>query len=239
MRFCEPLGLVGIAAFVEGAAVRGERIVVSSPDNLNVANFLGRMRLGNVLASLGAEHDLPIVREHDVEHALFEVSSFVGARGAAALAGVVFGALEASDAEAASALYDGLCEAGQNVAHHSGRRQGYLAAASTHGGRRLYFAVSDSGRGMLRTLARRGATDDASALRLALQKGTSGTRDPGRGVGLPDILDRVTELGGELHVLSGTASVTARGKARWYGRAERPFAGTVLQGHLRRSDGRS
>lgn len=235
MRFCEPLGLVGIAAFVEQAARAGERVVVQEPLDDNVGNFLSRMRLGNVLAGLGAEQGLPLVREHVVENALFEVNTFAGARGAAALATLVYDTIEPSDPDGALVLYDGLCEAGQNVAHHSGRRLGFLAAASTHGGRRLYFAVSDSGKGMLSTLRGRGARSDAEALKLALQKGTSGTSDRGRGVGLPDILDRVTELGGDLHVLSGRASVTARGPRRWYGSADHGFEGTVLQGWVQRT----
>lgn len=237
LRFTEPLGLVGIAAFVDNATRSGQRVIVESPSDPNVARYLSRMRLGNLLAGLGAEHDLPLVTEHAVENALFEINSFVGARGAAALAALVHQTIERSDPEAAAVLFDGLCEAGQNVAHHSGRPNGYLAAASTHGGRRLYFAVSDSGRGMLRTLARRGAKTDTEALRLALQKGTTGTPDPGRGVGLAEILDRVTELGGALHVLSGQASVTARGKSRWYGSSDRPFTGTLLQGWVQRDAG--
>lgn len=229
MRFCEPLGLVALAAFAEGALLAGERVVVRGPTEPSIARYLSRMRLGAVLAGLGVEHDLPVVDEHDTGERLFELATFDGARGAGALAELVHRAVEADDLEAAGALYDGVCEAGQNVAHHSGRARGFLAAQRTHQGSRLLFAVADSGRGMLATLRGRGATSDADALKLALTPGLSGTPDQSRGVGLAEVLARVTSL----HLLSGTASVTAAGRRRWYSTAERPFPGTVVQGEVR------
>lgn len=60
MTFCEPIGLVGIAAFAERALRDDDRVVVTIPDDPNVANYLSRMRLGAVLAALGAEHALPV-----------------------------------------------------------------------------------------------------------------------------------------------------------------------------------
>jgi hypothetical protein len=230
MRFCEPLGLVAVAAFAERAISEGNRVVVVSPDDVHVSNYLSRMRLGTVLAALGVEHDLPIVREHDAGLALFELTSFDGARGAGALAAIVHQAVEVYDPDAANVLYDGLCEAGQNVPHHSGRKRGFLAAQRTNEGSRLLFAVSDSGRGMLSTLRTRGAVTDADAVRLALEPRVSRMRDRSRGVGLPDLLDEITALDGNLHVISGRASVTARGNQRWYSHGTRSFPGTVVQG---------
>gem|GEM_PF-3998259 len=96
MRFCEPIGLVFIAALTEHVIREGERVIVRGPDDTNVANYLARMRLGSVLAGLGAEQDFPHVREKSVGDALFELSQFDGARGAgglAALARIVHGSL--------------------------------------------------------------------------------------------------------------------------------------------------
>ncbi|HVF05000.1 MAG TPA: STAS domain-containing protein [Frankiaceae bacterium] len=146
MTFCDPLGLVALAAFAEAAARAGERLVVRRPADPAVANYVARMRLGNVLGSLGAEHDLPWVHEHEVGDALLELTSFDGARGAGALARHVHGVVEPLDLAAANALHDGICEAGQNVAHHSQRDRGFVAAQRYSGGR-LQFAVGDSGVG--------------------------------------------------------------------------------------------
>lgn len=232
MRFCEPLGLVALTAFAEGALLAGERVVVRGPTEPSIARYLSRMRLGAVLAGLGVEHDLPVVDEHDTGERLFELAAFDGARGAGALAELVHRAVEQEDLEAAGALYDGLCETGQNVAHHSGRTRGFLAAQRTHGGSRLLFAVADSGRGVLATLREQGATDDAQALALALTSGASGTADRSRGVGLAEVLAQVSSRGGSLHLLSGRSSVTAHGGRRWWSHAERGFPGTVVQGQV-------
>ncbi len=233
MSFCEPLGLVGIAAFADGAVRRGKRVVVLSPQEPAVANYLSRMHLGETLAALGAEHELPRVREHFVGDALLELTSFTGARGAAQLGRMVHEAMEASDLEAAAALHEGICEAGQNVAHHSGQPHGYIAAQRTHNRTRLMFAVSDCGVGMLGTLASKGARTDAEALDLALRRGASGTTDEHRGQGLPDILDQVSSLQGSLYLVSGAAAVTAWGRHRTHAAAALGLQGTIVQGSLR------
>ena len=230
MRFAEPLGIVAIASLADRATSEGERLIVLGPDDPNIANFLARMRLGSVLAGMGVEHDLPDVREHDIGDALFELSQFRGARGAGQLAEHVHDAV--SDPDAADALYAGVVEAGQNVAHHSGRPHGFVAAAKTHSHQRLYFAVGDAGAGMLATLSKRGAKDDKEALKLALTPGVSGTGDPSRGNGLSDTLDQIAALGGNLHVLSGRATVTASHGSRSYAAADRLFPGTVVQGYI-------
>ncbi len=235
MRFCEPLGLVAIAAFAENAIRRGERVVVQGPSDTNVANYLSRMRLGTVLAALGAEHNLPSVREHDVGDALFELTTFDGARGAGALARAVHAIVEPYDLEAANALHDGVCEAGQNVAHHSGQSRGFLAAQRTHHGSRLYFAVSDSGDGLLATLRTRGAVDDVDALDRALKPGVTRTDDLSRGNGLSDMVDQVRDLRGAMHLMSGSAIVTAVGHRRSYASSAGTFQGTVVQGMVRPS----
>jgi hypothetical protein len=230
MTFCEPIGLVGIAAVAERALARGARVVAKRPIDSNVARYLARMRLGAVLAALGAEHDLPYVDEHEVGDALLELTAFDGARGAGALAAHVHDIVERRHGLGpASALYDGLCEAGQNVEHHSERSRGFVAAQK-YGDDRLMFAVGDSGVGLLATLRQRGATDDRGALERALTPGVSRMTDSARGNGLPDMIDHLHVMRGRLAVVSGQVSVIARGRQRWYHDARRPFAGTLLQG---------
>jgi len=233
MRFCEPLGLVFIAAMTEHAIREGERVIVRCPTDTNVANYLARMRLGSVLAGLGAEHDLPQVREHSIGDALFELSQFDGGRGAGGLAALVHGAVETYNLDAADALYEALCEAGQNVAHHSGQQRGFVAAQRIYHGTRLFFAVSDSGQGMLGSLAKRGAKSDREALELALTPGVSETEDPPRGMGLPEVVLRLEEMNGALWVVSGSASVLARGHSRSFTTYKSGhFTGTALQGYV-------
>ncbi|MDP9396832.1 MAG: hypothetical protein M3P96_02955 [Actinomycetota bacterium] len=230
LTWCEPVGLVGIAAFAERYLLRDDRVVVIRPRDDSRARYLARMRLGSVLEALGAEHDLPTVRERQLSDALLELTPFDGARGAGSLAAHVHGVVSQYDIEAANALHSGLCEAGQNVAHHSGRQRGFLAAQRTHNGRRLLFAVGDSGRGMRYTLRERGAKSDRDALLLALRRGVSRCSDVGRGVGLPDVLELVLGLSGSLHLASGGACVTVRDGRFTMGRADRHFRGTLLQG---------
>lgn len=230
--FCEPLGLVAVAALADRGRREGDRVIVRAPRDGNVANYLARMRLGSVLSTLGADHDLPYVREHDVGDHLFELTSFEGTRGAGALAAMLHQAVESVDVAAANALHDGVAELGQNVDQHSGQRRGFIAAQRTHLGRRLYFAVGDSGRGMLANLGRKGlAANDREALREALRPGISSRRSVSRGAGLPDVLDNVSTLGGHLHILSGSASVTAIHGRRWYGGGQEvAYPGTAVQG---------
>ncbi len=114
MTFCEPIGLVGIASAAEGALRAGLRVIVLKPRSDHVARYLARMRLGRVLSSLGAEHDLPLVREHRLQYPLLELTHFDGSRGAGVLAAMVHAALEGDDLEAANALHEGLSETGQN-----------------------------------------------------------------------------------------------------------------------------
>ncbi len=234
MTFCEPIGLVGIASAAEGALRAGLRVIVLKPRSDHVARYLARMRLGRVLSSLGAEHDLPLVREHRLQYPLLELTHFDGSRGAGVLAAMVHAALEGDDLEAANALHEGLSETGQNVAQHTPLQRGYIAAQRTYGGHRLLFAVGDSGPGMLETLRVRGATTDQVALQLALTRGVSSKEARGRGAGLPDVVDHLRMRSGSLHIVSGAAAVTASGPVRraWTSGAL-PWPGTVLQGALR------
>jgi hypothetical protein len=230
--FCEPLGLVGIAAFAEAAIHRGDHVQLIAPERPNVARYLSRMHLAVTLSALGVEHDLPAVRERALGNTLLQLTRFEGTRGADRLAEHVHGLVEPHDFGAANVLYRGISELGQNVADHSRRDQGFLAAQLTHRGSQLLFAVGDSGVGLLETLRTHGATTDAEALLKALERGV--TELPGRfaGVGLSDTSDELTAAGGSLHLLSGRASLTVHRRVRHSGRSLHPVSGTLLQATL-------
>jgi anti-anti-sigma regulatory factor len=228
LTFAEPVGLTAIAAFAEEQLRAGHRVLVQSPEDANVARYLARMRLDETLAALGAEVDLPHVRARQLDNVLLELTRFDGHRGAGALAQMVHSLIAPHDAEAANALHNGLCEAGINVVDHSRRDGGFLAAQITHNGQRLSFAVSDSGIGLLRSLSRKGAVTDADALRMAIRPGISEHDDPGRGVGLSDMVRELSRLGGRLHLTSGRSSLLARGISE----EERVWPQTVTGTHL-------
>lgn len=230
MTFCDPMGLVGVAAIAERALRSGERVVVQAPRRLDVARYLARMRLGSVLAAMGAEHDLPDVRERDRQESLLELTRFEGARGAGELAAMIYSTVEPFDIASAAALHDGVSEAGENVVRHAQRRQGFVAAQKWYGGRQLHFAVGDSGVGVGQTLRAFGALDDEQALRLALKRGVTRTPDRSGGVGLSEILRHMSSLGGSLHILSGQAAVTARSNRTYVQRGGIAFQGTLLCG---------
>jgi hypothetical protein len=143
------------------------------------------------------------------------------------------------DDEAVGRYLTRICEAGQNVAHHSGNDRGFFAAQATHGGSQLLFAVGDSGRGMRATLEARGATSDADALRLGLTPKVTGTGDPGRGRGLPDVAAQLVGTGGQLHVLPGNATLTVTSRARSRTAASFGYTGTLLQGTVLVAPGRT
>jgi len=232
MTFCQPAGLVGLAAFAQHAVRHGHRCRVLSPDSADVARYLSRMHVGEILDSLGVENTLMPVREHMLGDALLELRFFEGARGADNLAQLIYRTVEpAFGSVSAAVLHNGVAEAGQNVAQHSGQMQGFLAAQRTHQGRRLWFAVSDSGVGLRERLAAQGAGDDEHGIRLALKAGVSSIDDPGRGNGLSDMRQQLSSLGGYLQVVSGKANAVAGRQLRMR-TGTRPFPGTIVQGEI-------
>jgi hypothetical protein len=230
LTFIEPIGLTVMSAFTEEQLRTDQRVVVRPPDDANVARYLARMGLDETLASLGAEIFLPSVRARELGNVLLETTRFSGHRGAGALAQMVHALIEPHDADAANALHNGLCEAGINVVDHSRRHGGFLAAQITHHGRRLSFAVSDSGIGLMRSLEKKGATSDAAALHLAVRPGVSEHDDPGRGVGLSDMVRELSRLGGHLHLTSGRSSLVVSERGEDGRLTPQVVTGTHLQG---------
>lgn len=231
--FVDPAGLVAIACFAHRQRATGRSVECRSPVEAHVANYAARAHLGRVLDELGATHDLPVVREFDVGDNLMPVRSFDSSDGADDLAQHVWAQVEPIDQDAAAAIYTALVATGENVGAHSGQGRGYMAAQKTYGGRLLRFAVADAGRGFRRSLAHLSPTSDSAALRLALQPGVSGIEGPGRGLGLPEMVDRLTKIDGALHLLSGSGRLHVRsGRPPNATEAPNGFHGSVLEGEI-------
>jgi hypothetical protein len=231
LSFCEPLGLVAIAAFADGAREHADVRVVA-PRDASVARYLSRMRLDQALDDLGVRHDLPAVREHSHDDVLLELAAFTSAADVDQLAGIVHRAVEPAAPEAASALHDCVVETGDNVPRHARRARGYLAAQKVRQGRDLMFAVADAGVGVLATLRGRGARDAASALRLAVQDGVTETPGCSSGSGLPEVVRHLSALRGHLCLVSGDAALTVSTRCQRVDRWAEPLPGTVLQGFV-------
>ncbi|MGX5655505.1 hypothetical protein ACWKWC_12090 [Geodermatophilus nigrescens] len=158
------------------------------------------------------------------------MTHFRNISGVSGLAKMIHRLLEQANIQAANALYVGIQETGANVIEHSGRQGGYLAAQLNPDRSLLQFAVSDCGVGMLKTLADQGASSHARALDMSLKRGVSETSDVGRGVGLYDINEEITGLGGELHMLSGNALLRSERAAVRMRLSHSVTAGTIIQG---------
>lgn len=234
LTWCEPVVLVGIACLAASEIRQGRHVQVLPPSNYNVANYLARMRLGEVLTDLGALHTLPQVTERD-SSTLLELRAFGGSRGAEQLAGRVDREVRPVDETVASALWEGICETGQNVEQHSGQQYGYVAAQQYAANGRFLFAVGDAGHGLLATLSGSGATTASEAIQLALQPGYSETGDPARGAGLPSVLSCTHELAGGLELVSGNTWLRDHHSAGQHHRTSPlAFQGTLVQGEIRR-----
>jgi hypothetical protein len=233
----EPRHLTGAAAVVHRRRAAGERVRVHGPADPDRGSYAARMHLGRVLDQLGAHHDLLPVRERDLAGDLLEVRWLRTAQDARLLAQVVHGKTVTRDGDVAEALWEAITELGANVQDHARgpgdpETPGFCAAQSIPSTGEVRFAVADGGSGLLATLAGRGARDDRDAIVLALS-GTSRLAQPDRGRGLPNTLELVTALDGDLYVASGAASTTATSAHRVHRTLSTPFPGTLVQGRVR------
>ena len=232
LRFVEPLGLVEVAARAEYHRRRGECVRVLAPLDPSVANYLARMRLGRALTELGADHDLPYVREHRLAGQLLELTYFESTARSDELAAMVYHRVAADSGASAAALYTALCEVGQNVPEHAAVAGGWAAAQVTRQHGQIWFAVGDCGIGMRRSLAPRGARDDADALEMAMDRGWSRFTTAGHGNGLMETCRLVTARRGRVHMVSGRSSRTVSRTWRQTSVPVMAFPGTLLQGSL-------
>jgi hypothetical protein len=231
MTSIDPLGIVSVACLVQRATGEGYRAIVRGPADETLMSKLHGCLLGLWLNALGAEHDLPLGPPDPAITTEVTMSAFDGSRGADRVATALHSALESTSRRAADAAFKTISEAGQNVQHHSGRYRGFIAVTS--GGRGiLRLAVGDCGAGMFSTLRVRGAGDDATALRLAIQPGVSENQGAGRGRGVPDMLRYVTEVDGTLEIISGDARIVGNSEAHVLSRLRTRYEGVLLQAEL-------
>lgn len=232
LSFCEPLGLVAIAALADQATAAGQ-VIFTAPENPSVARYLARMHLDRLLEELGVDHQLPAVHEQPRADVLVELTRIADAHDADRLAQMVHRVVEPADPTAASALYVGLTEIGNDVPRHAQRPYGFLAAQKTYQGRELLFAVADGGVGVYETLRRYGARDAQHALRLAVVEGATEIPNESSGGTLRDVAAELCRCGGYLHVVSGDASITVSQQVYLGGPARQALDGTAVQGAVR------
>ncbi|HJQ00442.1 MAG TPA: hypothetical protein VJ851_02475 [Jatrophihabitans sp.] len=233
--FLDPVHLVGVAAVAHLAAEQGARIRLTGLTD-DRAFYAARMRLGQLIEEFGGEHALPAVRGRDLHDSLLEVRPLRSRQDVRELTSLVYHRVAASDTDVAHALHVALAEVGSNVCDHA-QSIGFMAAQTIAEHGVLRFAVADAGVGLLGTLATRGATDDQSALNMALS-GTSRTCLPGHGTGLPRTVDIVSGLGGDILLASGDAATSATARGRRHRRLHTRFQGTIFEGAVPATSGR-
>ena len=225
----DPVHLVGIAAGAHLAAKQGSRLRLVGLDD-DQAAYAARMRLGQVIEQFGGEHQLPSVRERDLRTSLLEIRPLRNRADVRELTELVYHRVAVHDTAVAHALHLALAEVGSNVCDHA-QSIGFMAAQTIAEHGVLRFAVADSGVGLLGTLAGRGASDDRTALRMALT-GTSRSTEPGHGTGLPATVAIVSSLGGQVLLASGTAASTATSRDRQHRELAAGYHGTIFEGSV-------
>lgn len=226
-----PSIMVATAAQAHRAGIAGDRFMVLGPSRREPAEYAARMRLGQVLTDLGAEHDLPTVRERDQREHLVELAAIDGEAAADRLAALVYRKLRPTDRELARALHKSVGEIGENVADHAGT-VGFMAAQTLPRRHELLLAVGDAGVGMLATLAHRGASDHENAIELAIRDDVSRYDEPDRGGGLPTALRLIGGESGNVYIATGTASIRHFPTTRRYLHCDLPYQGTIVEARI-------
>lgn len=227
VRWVDPVHLVSVAAVAEAAHREGLRFRLRAPAAADRARYAARMRLGELVAELGGEHDLPRAPDGDSADNLVEVARLRTHTDVVRLATLVYSRVADLDADLAHALHQGVAEIGQNVCDHA-QSVGFVAAQTIPRRGELRFAVADPGIGMLATLRGQGADSDRGAIELALH-GVS--RHGRRGTGLPATVRAVGRLGGYFYLASGS-SATMLAPSRRTNSEGVAFAGTLVEGRV-------
>ncbi len=230
----DPVHLVSVAALAEAARRDGLKFRLRAPTAPQRARYAARMRLGDVVESLGGEHDLPSVDDDSGAENLVEVAVLRAPPDVRRLAELVHERVRDLDGALAHALHQGVSEIGENVCEHA-RSVGYVAAQTIPRRGELRFAVADPGVGLRATLAARGADSDRGAIELALA-GVSRTEHGGTGV--RQTVSAVTSLDGYFYLASGGASAMVTGRRSTHSSGA-TFDGTIVEGRVptRRAEG--
>lgn len=214
--FFHPADLVELAVRTEHAVLAGRPVRFVGPDNVDVAHYLARMRVGEHLDRLAIPHRLPAVRARDLGNRLVELHRFDQAAGLERLLDALLETYVADRPHLVQPLYAALDEIAGNVVDHSGRQHGYLALQRYTSRPRVEFAVGDSGIGLRARLSQTvPVPDDRTAIARAAQTHVTTTGRPGRGRGISEVIAITGAHGGTVNLTSGTArGLFARGDLR-------------------------
>jgi hypothetical protein len=216
-RFVDPVGMVALAVAAQawGASHLGRWRM---PNDQGVCSYLARMRVPRVLHDLGRlvpDREV-VVREHDQQGYLCELTHAASGEPARVLGGLVLDRLDPTTPQQVSeAVWACIVETWQNILQHAEAPVGFAAAQVLGRGtsrERIVIGIADAGVGVASSLARvLGPTRDEEAIRAAIE-GTTATGDIGRGRGLATVRQLAAgELGGRLLVHSRAGFVTAVG----------------------------
>lgn len=230
LRFVTPAHLVGIAAKAHRAREHDLEFVLLGPDDDDVARYAARMRLGEVLDSLHASHQLPRRRARNRRGHLLEIIQIDSEAEVDALANLVYEKVSTTSRRRAAALHKSLGEVGMNVAQHA-EAAGFLAAQTMPNLSELRLAVGDGGRGLLATLAPLRPLDDSDAIDLALSDASRFAK-PGRGRGLPTTLDAIHDLRGSVYIATGSAAMHVSRTKRRRREGSARFRGTLFEARI-------
>ena len=178
--------------------------------------YASRMSLGEALVDAGVRvSGLPSVRHHDVGDRLCELTRFASNDQAGQLINLV--ERRCQDAchsdRVEETLTMSIWELTDNCLAHARIGHGFLAAqVLPQPTRSLHFAVADGGIGIRASFAgtQHERDDDRSAIEAAVESRVTSVRDKPRGVGLPNLLEWVTAMGGGLTIRSGRAAIEYR-----------------------------
>ncbi|MFI6066944.1 hypothetical protein ACIA47_17050 [Micromonospora sp. NPDC051227] len=216
LRFAGPQELAAIVTLASSASTDGREVVLRMPDDGDVASYLQRMNVVDLLAPIATiEGTLASQRRVDCSRNLLEVTALSPTNADSLAEGLGrMGESQLSN-RTAMAAFHGIAELIDNaVTHGLAGSSGAFVAAQAYSGLTskrpgLEFAVCDTGIGILPHLRQNTANaniaDDETALRRALVAGVTGTQQV-RGYGLSDLLDAARRGGvGRLVLRSGSA----------------------------------
>ncbi|WP_217575888.1 hypothetical protein [Streptomyces sp. GbtcB7] len=219
LRFVSPLDLTAVAALAHAAAAESGKSELILPANPGVTSYLQRMDLlAQLPESVNVVGAVPFDDRSDRPAALLETTLLTPGTAQDVCQRVGQLAVAHLGQSPGARVASSVGELIDNAASHGcGQGGAYIAAQAytgkTTGTRCLEVAICDNGIGVLAHLRQNpdhtDLTDSESALRRALERGVSGTRE-GRGNGLPDLLNQAGATGPtRLVVRSGGGLVRA------------------------------
>lgn len=230
MSFCEPGGLVGLAALVEGACRASRSMTFNPPQSPDCQRYLSRMGLRDFLMlyyGAAASAWLPEVNKHEAP-SLSELRRFEGVEDLEHVVTRLVGLYREAGGTTVEPLYESLSETAANAVEHSGVGGGWVALQSYQALDEFSVATADCGVGLRATLR---AATDGQAIALAARRHETSTGEPGRGRGISSVIDLTADYGGRVTYVTGNARGSFT-KGNWDPRLSSlsvPFRGTLAE----------